>query len=157
MRIIAIDPGTYQSGVVVVDDEEILYSAIDDNGALVGNIAAFANEEAFLVIEMVASYGKAVGREIFETCVWIGRFWEAINNIPAERKYLVYRKKVLSAICGTTKAKDSDVRRAIIARYGEGSIAKGGALQGIKRDIWQALALAIAFKEGYGNVGSIGN
>lgn len=44
-----------------------------------------------LVIEMIASYGMPVGKEVFETCVWIGRFVELakIQNIDVE---YIYRK-----------------------------------------------------------------
>ena len=38
-------------------------------------------EYNLLVIEMVASYGMAVGETVFETCVWIGKFMQIAENI----------------------------------------------------------------------------
>lgn len=67
-----------------------------------------------LVIEMIASYGMPVGKEVFETCVWIGRFIEAFD---LEYRY-IYRKDEKMNICHTMKAKDSNIRQALIDRFG---------------------------------------
>lgn len=71
-----------------------------------------------LIIEMIASYGMAVGKEVFETCVWIGRFEELALSRAVATKY-IYRKDEKMNICHSMKAKDSNIRQALIDRFGE--------------------------------------
>ena len=68
-----------------------------------------------IVIEMIASYGMPVGKEVFETCVWIGKFVQASN---LNEKY-IYRKDEKINICHSMKAKDSNIRQALIDRFGQ--------------------------------------
>ena len=142
--ILAIDPGTTQSAYVLYENNEIHGKGILENKVMLEMINARPLAEK-LYIEMVASYGMAVGKTVFETCVWIGRFIEAWGG---EWEY-VYRKDVKMHLCGQTKAKDSNIRQAIMDLYGsERSIAIGtkknpGALYDISKDIWAALGVAI--------------
>lgn len=71
-----------------------------------------------LIIEMIASYGMAVGKEVFETCVWIGRFEELALSRVVSTKY-IFRKDEKMNICHSMKAKDSNIRQALIDRFGE--------------------------------------
>ncbi len=99
-------------------------------------------------IEMIASYGMAVGREVFETCVWIGRFQEAIEQHGGLVR-LIYRRDVKLYHCQSARANDANIRAALIDRYGPGreraiGIKRSpGPLFGIKADVWSALAVAL--------------
>lgn len=75
------------------------------------------SEYNLLVIEMVASYGMAVGETVFETCVWIGKFMQIAENrkMPVKK---IYRKDEKMNICHSMKAKDSNIRQALIDRFG---------------------------------------
>lgn len=149
MRILAIDPGTTQSAWVVYDDGEITSKGIFENDELRSRLRYEFHDCKHLYVEMVASYGMAVGKSVFETCVWIGRFIEAWGR---EWEY-IYRKDVKMHICGQTKAKDSNIRQAIMDRYGSersiaiGTKAKPGPLFGVSKDIWAALGVAITAAE----------
>jgi hypothetical protein len=99
---------------------------------------------------MIASYGMAVGKEVFETCVWIGRFIENWRDPDAAK--LVYRKDVKMFLCGTTKAKDANIRQALIDSYpatGGGAIPQigtknaPGPLYGVSSHVWPALGVAL--------------
>jgi hypothetical protein len=109
-------------------------------------------DRAHLVVEMVACYGMPVGREVFDTCVWIGRFIEAWGRPHST----LYRSTVKLHLCGQTRAKDANVRQALIDRFGPGrekaigTKAKKGPLYGVKADVWQALALAVTFADAGG-------
>jgi hypothetical protein len=56
-------------------------------------------------------------------------------------------------LCGATKAKDSNIRQAIMDRYGSarekaiGRKATPGPLYGVSKDIWAAIGVAITFDE----------
>ena len=59
------------------------------------------------------------------------------------------RRAVKLALCGDSRAKDANIRQALIDRFG-GSAAVGrkaapGPLYGITRDVWSALAIAVTY------------
>ncbi len=150
MKILGIDPGTTQSAYVVWDSEtmDILEYGIKENLELSAMLQFFQFDVC--VIEMVASYGMAVGQTVFETCVWIGRFMNEIENYSCN-VVRITRNQVKNAICHSSKANDSNIRQALIDMYGgDKKIAIGtkkspGRLYGIVKDEWAALAVAIAW------------
>lgn len=158
VKILAIDPGTTESAYVLLVDGVVVEHGKVDNGWLVdacGHSPAW--DGAQLVVEMIASYGMAVGAEVFATCVWIGRFvqaWRTRSHFTLPE--LVVRQKVKLHLCGQTRAKDANIRAALIDRFSNGGgkeKAVGtkrapGPLYGVKADAWQALALAVTFADG---------
>jgi hypothetical protein len=99
-----------------------------------------------IVIEQIRSYGMSVGAEIFDTVHWAGRFTEAAQPQPVHQ---LPRLKVKQAICHDSRAKDANIRAALIDRFGgPTSIRKGGLLYGVSKDVWSALGLAVAYSEG---------
>lgn len=99
-----------------------------------------------VVIEKVESYGMAVGAEVFDTVLWAGRFAEAAHRVPV---VMLPRRAVKLALCADSRAKDANIRQALIDRFG-GSAAIGrkaapGPLYGISRDVWSALATAVTY------------
>lgn len=138
MQVTAIDPGSTHSAIVQFDGQRI-------DGMILQNEVLEKTVEhlpggVYFAIEMIASYGMPVGKEVFDTCVWIGRFIRS-----AERPYeLIYRKDVKMHLCGTMKAKDSNIRQALIDRLGPPGTKKNpGVTYGLKADMWQALAVAV--------------
>lgn len=143
MRVMAIDPGTEESGWCLLQNGSVLGSGVLLNDELLVVLLRWGGySEDQLAIEMVASYGMAVGREVFETCVWIGRFqqvWRAPSSVR-----LVYRRDVKLHLCGNTKAKDANIRQALIDLLGpQGTKKAPGPTYGVKSHAWAALALAV--------------
>lgn len=136
--ILAIDPGTLVSGWVMLHGRQVVASGIDSNDAVLQRIAAW---DAALAIEMIASYGMPVGREVFETCLWIGRFVQAYRYPGLAQ--LVYRKDVKLHLCGTSKAKDPHIRQALLDLIGPQGVKRApGPTYGVKSHAWSALAVA---------------
>ena len=147
-RIFAIDPGTTHSGLVIMVDGRVTSSGVLENREMLDEIAIHRGTP--MACEMIASYGMAVGKEVFETCVWIGRFMERADNPDAVR--LVYRKDVKLHLCGSPRAKDANIRQALIDRWGGkaeaiGTIKKPGPLYGVKSHAWAALGVAVTALE----------
>lgn len=147
MNILAIDPGTTESAYVFWNGEKIIESGKipnEDMIRIVEHNAEFDNIR--LVIEMIACYGMAVGAEVFETCVWIGKFmdrWEQSND-RAPKPDRITRIQVKSHICHSAKANDSNIRQALIDRVGiQGTKRAPGPTYGVSKDIWAALAVGI--------------
>lgn len=143
MRILAIDPGTNESGWAILDDERILASGVYPNKTMLSRVKVEDHGQIdCLAIEMIASYGMAVGREVFETCVWVGRFQQAWRDPEAVK--LVYRRDVKLHLCGTSKAKDANIRQALIDLLGpQGTKKAQGATYGVKSHAWAALGVAV--------------
>ncbi len=146
-RILAIDPGTTQSGWVVFDGSRVLESGVSPNREMLLKVRHCGGP---LAIEMIASYGMAVGREVFETCVWIGRMVEAFRDPEAVK--LVYRRDVKLHLCGTAKAKDANIRQAILDLFPRtgggktpqiGTKSEPGPLYGVSSHAWAALGVAL--------------
>jgi hypothetical protein len=143
--ILAIDPGTTRSAWVNLNQSGVQEHGILDNEDMLANVALASVLGMTIVIEKVESYGMAVGAEVFETVFWSGRFAQAADPRPVHR---IGRKAVKVALCGTTKAKDPNVRQALIDRWGgRDAIRKGGPLYGIHGDEWAALAVAVAWQD----------
>lgn len=146
MTILAIDPGTEKSGWCFLSDDGKVISGEMQNRQMLRHILA-CHELDHLAIEMVASYGMPVGAEVFDTCVWIGRFQERWR-VP-DATLLIYRKDVKLHLCGSTKAKDANIRQALIDKFGPGKLkavgkkSTPGPLYGVKSHGWSALAVAV--------------
>ena len=165
MIVLAIDPGNGESAWVLFDGARLLLSGKQPNDDVLqlvtnGTCWTFSDREMpepdILAIEMIASYGMPVGREVFETCVWIGRFVEAWTRSNCEgggeHPALVYRRDVKLHLCGSSRAKDANVRQELLDRWGGKDKAVGtkkqpGPLYGVKADIWAALAVAVTFAD----------
>lgn len=144
--IFAIDPGTTRSAWVLYDEGAIVLDhGIADNAEFITDLRG--RSFPMVLIEKIESYGMAVGEEVFTTVMWVGRFIEALHPTPV---VLVPRKHVKLTLCGSMRAKDPNIRQALIDRWGEGwkgSKAAPGPLYGIAGDEWSALAVAVAWAE----------
>ena len=162
--ILAIDPGNEESGIVVIRESDLkpIYSAKISNEELLENLIMDRYERLddiesieHVAIEMIASYGMAVGKTVFETCVWIGRFIQAFYGVELPIKY-IYRKEEKLNLCQSMKAKDSNIVQALIDRFapntankGKGTKKEPGWFYGFKKDIWQAYAVGVTYYDMY--------
>lgn len=171
--IFAIDPGDVQSAYCIVDTAT--YKPLEfgkvGNYELRAILAdklkhAFARakeltfdgkslrcDEFTVVIERIASYGMAVGATVFTTCEWIGRFAEITEQNGSTPQY-VFRKEEKLTICGDSRAKDANIRRALIDRFaqhdmknGRGTKANPDWFYGFYADCWSAYAVAYCYIE----------
>lgn len=158
MYILSIDPGNEFSAYCLISKKDLRPVRFDktDNHNLLLVIHKLIQEydiEHF-AIEMVASYGMAVGRTVFETCVWIGRFSQQISEWSFREPTYIYRKDEKLCLCGSMQAKDSNIRQALVdrfakhdLRYGKGTKKDPDWFYGFRADIWQAYAVGITFRD----------
>lgn len=159
--ILAIDPGNVESGYVFLNNDlSVVEKGKIKNEQLLSKIKYFllydSKEETKVAIEMIASYGMAVGVSVFETCLWIGRFIQEIYITINKEPTLIYRKDEKMNLCGSMKAKDSNIRQALIDRFakhdfknGKGTKKDQDVFYGFKADIWAAMAIAVTYYDKY--------
>lgn len=157
--ILGLDPGNKETGYCIVDEnlKPIMFGK-EPNEIVMAIckttlVEADMNTDSYIVaIERVASYGMAVGSEVFETCEWIGRFAQELGHFaPVD---YVYRRDEKKYICGSPTANDAAIRRALADRfaYGEPNYGKGtkkqpGFFYGFKADIWSAYAVCVTYHD----------
>ena len=157
--ILAIDPGNIQSGyVIVAHDGQEIRKVLDVGKVPNGEMySVFFSTYDHLAIEMVAGMGMPVGQEVFDTCFWIGRFWEfatlyGVSHPPQK----IFRREEKLYLCGRASAKDVNIRQALVDRYapGEPNYGKGtkknpGFFYGFAADMWAAMAVAVTYFDKY--------
>lgn len=160
MRVLAIDPGTRESGVVLFDPQaqrvERAYKAMTNPEVITyieQNVIHNPHPVA-IVCEWVEHYGKNIhaGKDVFETCRWIGRFEQQATSLSDEPFHTLTRREVKLHLCGTMRAKDPNVRMAIVDRFGGkaeaiGKKANRGPLYGVTSHAWAALGVALTYAD----------
>jgi len=151
-RILAIDPGTFESAYIVWDGEQIGEFDILPNENILLKILQPNIDE--LIIEKVACYGMPIGKSTIDTVEWIGRFdqqWFLLSN---KRAILITKNQVQLHHCKTTKSVDANVIQVLrdkyaygIRNYGKGTKKEHGFFYGFKEDIWDAFALCTCYME----------
>jgi hypothetical protein len=165
MIVLAIDPGPTNSAWVLYDVAQAtpLAASIVPNAEM--ELDLWSNRRVIdgnwtkppthLVIEKVEAMGMSVGVDVFETVYHTGRFanaWDRNNAKAAER---IGRKTVKMHLCQSMRAKDANIRQAIIDRFGGvggketaiGKKATPGPLFGMKSHLWAALAVALTYAD----------
>ncbi len=149
--IIGIDPGpriqscvAFQNGKVLAVREFAIPQETDllrdwifslAPGKLLRNVS--------VCCEWIESYGMAVGKETFETVFQVGRMQETIGPMR-----LIPRKDVKMHLCDTVRAKDANVRQALIDKLGPvGTKKNTGPCYGVAGHYWAALAVAVTASE----------
>ena len=158
--ILAIDPGNIKSGYVVVehDGEEIrrvLEAGKIENPAVTDMLDRKLYANCIdVAIEMIAGMGVTVGQEVFDTCVWIGRFWQTILWQAGYGPTRIFRREEKLDLCGSLSAKDTNIRQALVDRYapGQPNYGKGtkklpGFFFGFSADMWAAMAVSTTYHD----------
>ncbi len=146
MKVFAIDPGPEKSGWILWDANELrgIGCGHDDNDWVLAMLQN-SKPDVHFACEKIVSYGMTVGAPVFETCYWIGRFWQSVY--PRDF-HLVPNSVVRQYLCRSHKAKDSNVRSALIERYGPvGTKANPGPFYGCSGHIWSAAGVAVTYAE----------
>ena len=164
--ILAIDPGNVESGYVITgNDLEVWDKGKVNNNELMCIIndcvmeeLENANADINIAIEKIASYGMPVGIEVFDTCIWIGRFVQEFINLGIKEddiKY-IFRKDEKMNLCQSMKANDTTIKQALVDRfapgqknYGKGTKKNPGWFYGFKSDIWASYAVAVTYHDMY--------
>ena len=159
--ILAIDPGNIESGYVLVEHDGQEIRKVLDVGKTTNEriVEKMMNDLPLIsdfAIEMVQSMGQTVGQEVFDTCVWVGRFWEVARYayVGISGKKTIYRREEKLYLCGCLSAKDKNIRQALIDRYGVVGTKKNPGffyVNGTKfaKDMWAAMAVAVTYFDKY--------
>ena len=163
--VVAIDPGSVESGVILVRSEDcfpIAFTKMPNVGIfdfiyqdLMGLVdkeeinCFLGSDDVHIVIEKFQSYGMQVGQTTMNAIWWAGRFyeWALCCGLSVSQ---VFRKDVKMDLCGVMRAKDKNIKAALIERfatgqsnYGKGNKKNPGWFYGFKADIWSAYAVAV--------------
>lgn len=152
--IVAIDPGNIESAVCVMNaDYEPIVHFKAPNADVVNFLHTKLLNTDTVVIERVASYGMAVGKEVFDTCFWIGYFAAVAELSGAhDRVHYIYRQEEKLCLCQDSRAKDQNIRRALIDRFAKHDLKNGRGTKknpdffyGFAADQWAAFAVGCTY------------
>lgn len=139
-RILAIDPGTLQSGYVLYDGRVITSGVMPNEDLL--KIVADDNSDV-LAIEKIVNQGNLIGQETIDSVEWIGRFQQAWGC--PEDVLKIPRRDVKKALGIPGSSDDAKVNARLRELIGEkGTKANPGPTFGVSSHAWAALGVAYA-------------
>lgn len=145
MEILSIDVGTTETGYCLMDKDT--YKPIKFGKINNEELLKIVKEEEYdeLVYEEFQSYGMPIGVSTITSITWNGRYIQSALD-RGKKVNFVYRKEEKMNLCGSMKAKDSNIRQALIDRFGEvGVKSNPGFFYGFKKDIWSAFAVGCTY------------
>jgi hypothetical protein len=157
-KVLAIDPGPEESAwVMLCADRSVGEFDIQTNDRIEDSILSAAyplqSHPTAMAIEMIDSFGMAVGKSVFETIYHIGRLCATWQQTINDEVYRITRRDIKLHLCNSSRAKDANVRQVLIDRYGGtrqkavGTKKNPGPLYGFKTHLWSALAVGITYLE----------
>ena len=144
MIILGIDPGPVLSAYLVLDTDIDGYQILDKGKVENDKLMALVKTGYYdlMAIEGFQSFGMGVGQSVFDTAYYIGRLMQVAEDLGSKVR-MVYRSEVKMHHCHTMKAKDPNIRQAMIDRFGAPGTKKNqGKTYGITKDCWSALGIA---------------
>ena len=139
--VYAIDPGPRVHGVVVYSGG-LVAQAMDMTTSELQQYLRRTRVIDTVACEWIASYGMPVGKEVFETVLQIGMLHAAT---PMR---LIPRADIKLHLCGSMRAKDANIRQALLDKLGPvGTKKNPGPLYGVSGHKWAALAVAVTAAE----------
>lgn len=149
--IVGIDTGTNQTAMCLCrysDLKPIEHIKVDNKDAeFVLKTWLCQSKLTIVAIEMLENHGMPIGQTTIQTIVEIGRI-QYICEAHFIPWMLVKRSEEKMTICQSVKAKDSNIRQALMDMYGtKGTKKNKGWFYGFKADEWQAYAVAHTARE----------
>lgn len=136
--VVGIDPGPKESAVVIWNGASVEACEDMPNLSACDQLPGLQRHSTVIACEWIESFGMAVGQSIFQTVFAIGGFAQHA------RIRLIPRRDVKLHLCASPRAKDANIRQALIDRFGEvGTKKNPGPLYGIASHRWAALAVAV--------------
>lgn len=144
MKILCLDIGTEDSAYCLLDEtyKPIQFAKISNEELLeIVKTTDYDN----LVYEEFQSYGMPIGISTITSITWNGRYIQSALD-RNKKVFPVYRKDVKINICGTMRAKDGNIRQALIDRFGNvGTKKNKGYFYGFAKDMWSAYAIGTTY------------
>lgn len=151
VKILALDVGTEESGYCLLDNysfKPLSFGKVKNEELL--QIVKYEDYD-ILVYEKFACYGMAVSQTVFQSVEWNGRYIQSALDRGKDIQ-AVFRKDEKMTLCGTMKAKDTNIRQALIDRFakfdfknGKGTKTNPDFFYGFSKDMWSAYAVGITY------------
>lgn len=116
-RWLALDPGPLRTGWVIYcpHSERVLAAGWEENERVLERLDAMGIYD-LVVMEAFAAQGMALGSSSLETLRWEGRYIERARC----RLERITRREIKVVVCGSARAKDQNIRAALVDLYAPG-------------------------------------
>lgn len=124
MKVLAIDAGNIQSCYVLfcTEEKKVIKKGLVENEAFLKEILTLKFDE--VAIEKIVSMGMAVGDTTFETVFQNARIYQILLDKLNIKANFYPRYDIKMHLCMTTRAKDGNIRAALVNKFGEPSTKK---------------------------------